>query len=97
MTRTYRRPRCSYDYPFALWAFDFCHVIARTAAVRQQLARFHSDKRAGYRLPPPRRFRRVNDRKLRLCNRVMLHKWIRLQNFEPLFFDTRRCPAWMPM
>ncbi len=97
MARTYRRVGCRHDYPFALWAFDPGLAIAPTAAVRRQLARFHSDKRVGYRLPPPRAFRRGVDGGVRTRNRVVLRKWVVQQNVEPVFQDARRCPAWLPV
>ncbi|MGY4490407.1 hypothetical protein ACVW0A_000663 [Pseudomonas sp. TE3610] len=97
MARTYRRRGCQYDYPFALWAFEPCRAVARTKAVRRQLARFHSDKRVGYRLPPPRVFRRGVDGGMRTRSRELLRQWVMQQDFEPLFPNVRRCSAWMPM
>ncbi|MFJ3486783.1 hypothetical protein ACIPL1_25740 [Pseudomonas sp. NPDC090202] len=97
MARTFRRRGCDYDYPFPLWRFDADEIIARIPAVRRQLARFHSDKPMGFRPPPPRGFRRVDDRKQRRDNRQVLRRWCRDPTREPLFADHRRCPAWMPM
>lgn len=97
MARTRRRHICRYDYVFALWDIDETDWDFRSIAVRRRLARFHSENFFSYRKRPPRDFRKVDDRKLRRGNLAVLKRWLRWPYTEPLFMDTRRCPAWRPM
>lgn len=97
MARTYRRRGCRYDYVFALWDIEPGLLTSRSLAIRKRLARFHSDSFASQRETPPRRFRKVIDRKLRSRNLTILALWLKNPDFDLLFCDARRCPAWRPM
>ncbi|MHC8287437.1 hypothetical protein ACYZUD_11545 [Pseudomonas sp. XS1P51] len=97
MARTYRRLGCRYDYLFVLWEFEPAEIESGSLKVRQRLAHFHSDHFASYRKRPPKCFRAVDDRKLRLSNRTALRNWVRYQDFELILRDSRRCLAWQPM
>jgi len=97
MARTYRRLGCPYDYLFVLWDFEPADFSSKSIKVRQRLARFHSDNFDSLRKRPPRCFRTVDDRKLRLSNRAALLAWTKHQDVELLFHDARRCRAWQPM
>lgn len=97
MTRTYRRHGCQYDYVFVLWDIEPEQFISRSPAIRKRLAHFHSDSFASQREGPPRRFRKVSDRKIRSANLAILAAWIKNPSFDLLFCDARRCPAWHPM
>ncbi len=97
MTHTYRRRVCQYDYVYALWDIEEDDWDPKSVAVRQRLARFHSDSFSSWRKGPPRNFRKVDDRKLRRGNQVALKHWLHRPYSEPLFMDIRRSPAWLPM
>ncbi|WP_447889931.1 hypothetical protein [Pseudomonas hormoni] len=97
MARTYRRRGCQYDYIFVLWDIEPELLTSRSPAIRKRLARFHSDSFASQRETPPRRFRKVTDRKMRSGNLAILVLWLKNPDFDLLFCDFRRCPAWRPM
>ena len=97
MARTYRRRGCQYDYVFVLWDIEPELLTSRSPAIRKRLARFHSDSFASQRETPPRRFRKVTDRKMRSGNLAILVLWLKKPDFDLLFCDFRRCPAWRPM
>ncbi|MEE1924737.1 hypothetical protein V0R50_23220 [Pseudomonas sp. 148P] len=97
MARTYRRQGCQYDYLFVLWDIEPELLTSRCLAVRKRLARFHGDSFASHRETPPRRFRKATDRKIRAANLAVLARWLKSQDFDLLFCDVRRCPAWLPL
>ncbi|TDF82371.1 hypothetical protein [Pseudomonas sp. H9] len=97
MARTYRRQGCQYDYIFVLWDIEPELLTSRCLAIRKRLARFHSDSFASQRETPPRRFRKVDDRKIRSANLTALAFWLKHPDVDLLFCDARRCPAWHPM
>lgn len=97
MARTFRRRTCQYDFIYALWDIDEADWDFKSVAVRRRLARFHSDSFFSWRKRPPRKFRKVDDRKLRRSNQVALRHWLRRPDNELLFMDIRRCPDWLPM
>ncbi|MDF3932185.1 hypothetical protein [Pseudomonas citronellolis] len=97
MARTFRRRTCQYDFIYALWDIDEPDWNFKSVAVRRRLARFHSDSFFSWRKRPPRKFRKVDDRKLRQINQAALKRWLRWPYKEPLFMDIRRCPAWWPI
>lgn len=97
MARTYRRHGCQYDHVFVLWDIEPELLASRSLAIRKRLARFHSDNFASQRETPPRRFRKVDDRKIRSANLRILALWLKNPDFDLLFCDVRHCPAWHPM
>lgn len=97
MARTFRRRTCQYDFIYALWDIDEPDWNFKSVAVHRRLARFHSDSFFSWRKRPPRKFRKVDDRKLRQINQAALKRWLRWPYKEPLFMDIRRCPAWRPI
>ncbi len=97
MARTYRRRGCQYDYVFVLWDIEPELLTSRTLAIRKRLARFHSDSFASPRETPPKRFRKVTDRKMRARNLTILASWLKNPDYDLLFFDVRHCTAWQPM
>lgn len=97
MARTYRRHGYQYDYVSVLWDIEPELLTSRSLAIRKRLARFHSDSFASQRETPPRRFRKVSDRKIRSANLKVLACWLKNPDFDLLFCDVRRCPAWHPM
>jgi hypothetical protein len=97
MARTYRRRNCAYDYDYVLWDLEPVAKAYPHHALRQRLARFHSDSFASHRKQPPRRLRKADDRKIRQYNRATLMAHVRLAQVERFFRDTRRCVAWVRM
>lgn len=97
MARTYRRRDCHFDYALALWDIDLADWNSRSDAVRQRLARFHSDSFFSCQESPPRALRKVIDRELCQGNRLALRLWLRQPDTEPLFRDACHCPDWQPM
>lgn len=96
MARTIRRRAAWRDIAFALT--DYRHdglTLVRFEHSpqgpegRRRLARYHSDagSRAALGAGAPRWFTRLDSRSIKSRNKVVLARWLRLQDYDPVFQD----------
>lgn len=98
MARTFRRVDARHDYS---WTLDDPaaplhaprRLDPRSVQGRRALARYHSDATITLAQTAPRWYRKISDRRIRMRNRMELHRWLRNPDFDPVFRDWHKHEA----
>ena len=95
MARTYRRRQCRYDYHWVLCVWTRVgndhvdiHHDRHSDAGKKALARYHADTTVKVKKSSPRPYRKKFDAAIKMHNRQVLHRWLKYQDFDPVFTNT---------